>query len=152
MQHQQQSNWCWSAVSVSTSLFYNSSSTWTQCSLANQQLGQSTCCQNGNTAACNKAWYLDKALSETGNLDGWQSGTVPQAILEGDLVKTCLVGVRVAWSGGGAHFIIVDGAATSNSTVHVEDPIYGSSDISYNTLVSSYQGTGSWTHTYFTKP
>ena len=152
MQPQQQTNWCWSAVATSTSHFYNAGSTWTQCTLANQQLGQTTCCQNGASTACNVAWYLDRALGATGNLDGWQGGTVSQAILEGDLVKTCPVGVRIAWSGGGAHFIIVDGATTSNSTVHVEDPIYGTSDIAYNTLVTKYQGTGSWTHTYFTKP
>jgi hypothetical protein len=152
MQPQQQTQWCWSAVATSTSHFYNGASTWTQCTLANQQLGQTTCCVSGNSAACNKPWTLDTALGATGNLDGWQGGSVSQAVLEGDLVKTCPVGIRIAWSGGGAHFIIVDGATTSNSTVHVEDPIYGTSDIAYNTMATKYQGTGSWTHTYFTRP
>ncbi len=151
MQAQTQTNWCWSAVSVSTSKFYNSASQWTQCSLANQQLGQSTCCQNGGTTACNQTWYLDRALTETDNLDAWQNGTVTQQILEGEIVRRFPVGVRIGWSGGGGHFVIVDGATTSNSTVHVEDPIYGTSDIAYSTLASSYQGSGSWTHTYFTK-
>jgi hypothetical protein len=151
MQPQTQTNWCWSAVSVSTSKFYNFSSQWTQCALANQQLGQSTCCQSGGTTACNQTWYLDKALTETGNLDNWQSGTVSEQILEGELIRTFPVGIRIGWSGGGGHFVIVDGATTSNSTVHVEDPIYGTSDIAYSTLTSSYQGSGSWTHTYFTR-
>jgi Papain-like cysteine protease AvrRpt2 len=151
MQPQTQTNWCWSAVSVSTSKFYNSASQWTQCSLANQQLGQSTCCQSGGTTACNQAWYLDQALTETDNLDAWQSGTVTQQILEGEIVRRFPVGVRIGWSGGGGHFVIVDGATTSNSTIHVEDPIYGTSDIAYSTLASSYQGSGSWTHTYFTR-
>jgi Papain-like cysteine protease AvrRpt2 len=151
MQSQTQTQWCWSAVATSTSKFYNAASQWTQCSLANNQLGQSTCCQNGSTSACNQPWYLDRALTATGNLNGWQNGTVNEQILEGEIIRHFPVGIRIAWSGGGAHFIIVDGATTANSTVHVEDPIYGTSDIAYSTLSSSYQGTGSWTHTYFTQ-
>ena len=104
-----------------------------------------------STTGCNQTWYLDRALSETGNLDAWQNGTVPQQILEGEIVRRLPVGIRIGWSGGGGHFVIVDGATTSNSTVHVEDPIYGTSDIAYSTLASSYQGSGSWTHTYFTR-
>jgi hypothetical protein len=152
MQSQLETNWCWSAVATSTSRFYNSSSGWTQCGLANQQLGQSTCCQNGSSSACNVPWYLDQALGQTGNLESWESGHADLTTVEGDLVRTCPVGVRIGWSGGGGHFVVIDGAETSNTTVHVEDPIYGSSDIAYNTLASNYQGSGSWTHTYFTKP
>ena len=151
MQSQTQTNWCWSAVSVSTSRFYNSASQWTQCSLANQQLGQTSCCNDGSTSGCNQTWYLDQALAETGNLDAWQSGTVSQQILEGEIVRRLPIGVRIGWSGGGGHFVIVDGATAANTTVHVEDPIYGTSDIAYSTLASSYQGSGSWTHTYFTR-
>ncbi len=62
MQYQQQSNWCWAAVSVSVALFYSSSSKWTQCTLVNDALGQKTCCATGGSAACNQPWYLDRAL------------------------------------------------------------------------------------------
>ena len=36
--------------------------------------------------------------------------------------------------------------------IDVRDPIYGSSDIALATFSGSYQGTGSWTHTYYTEP
>ena len=35
--------------------------------------------------------------------------------------------------------------------IDVRDPIFGSSDIARSTFASSYQGTGSWTHTYYTE-
>ena len=34
----------------------------------------------------------------------------------------------------------------------VDDPIYGHSVLSYNTLANDYQGSGSWTNSYYTKP
>ena len=152
MQPQTQSNWCWAAVSTSISHYFNGSSTWTQCGIANQQLGQTTCCVTPGSAACNQPGYLDRALSTMNILDAWQNGSVPVRTLDGDVVRSLPVGVRIAWSGGGAHFIAVTGAVTSSGLVHVQDPIYGTSDITYNTMSTVYQGTGSWTHTYFTHP
>ena len=38
MHHQQQTNWCWAAVSTSVALFFNPSSGWTQCAVANGEL------------------------------------------------------------------------------------------------------------------
>ena len=40
MQQQEQTNWCWAAASTSVSHFYDSSSAWTQCKVANTQLGR----------------------------------------------------------------------------------------------------------------
>ena len=44
MQVQTQSNWCWAATATSVSLFYTSSSTWTQCTVANGELNLTDCC------------------------------------------------------------------------------------------------------------
>lgn len=68
MSEQQQTNWCWSAVATSTSLYYNPSSTWTQSSLVNAELSQTNCCQSGDSSACNQPWSLNSALKRTGNL------------------------------------------------------------------------------------
>ena len=62
------------------------------------------------------------------------------------------LGVRVAWSGGGAHFLAIIGYLEDvQNYVSVDDPIYGKSDVSYDTLRTSYQGSGTWTHSYYTK-
>ena len=152
MQAQTQTNWCWAAVSTSFSHFYNGASTWTQCGAANQQLGQTTCCTTPGSTACNQAGYLDKAMTTMGILDAFQGGTVPVTTLNGEVLRSLPVGIRIAWSGGGAHSIAVTGSVSTTGLVHVQDPIYGTSDIAYNTLATAYQGTGSWTHTYFSKP
>src|SRR4051794_1237702 len=62
MQHQVQDQWCWAATAASVSLFYNRTSTWTQCLVAAQIMG-TTCCVA--LAPCNKPWYLNDALSVT---------------------------------------------------------------------------------------
>jgi hypothetical protein len=62
------------------------------------------------------------------------------------------LGIRVAWSGGGAHFLSVIGYLEgATNYVAVDDPIYGKSDLTYATLETSYQGSGTWTHSYYTQ-
>ena len=61
------------------------------------------------------------------------------------------VGVRIEWSGGGGHAVVVDGYLAVDQFVGVEDPWSGASDVRLSTLHSSYLGTGSVTHTYLTR-
>jgi papain like cysteine protease AvrRpt2 len=154
MQPQLQSQWCWAACSTSVSLFFDTAGTWTQCSVVNAELGQSTCCQDGSTAQCNQPWYLDRALTRTGNLASWSAGTATVAQLRSQVADGRPVGARIGWSGGGGHFVMIAGyrACDPEGYIDVRDPIYGSSDISLATFTSSYQGAGSWTHTYYTEP
>jgi hypothetical protein len=151
MQHQSQANWCWSAVATSVSIFYDPSSQWTQCLLANAQLGQSTCCNDGSTPQCNQAWYLDRALAGTGNFDHFASGAGSLQALEGEVNGGRVLGVRIGWAGGGGHFIILDGYDDPTQFVWVDDPWYGPSYISIGTLGGGYQGSGTWTDSYYTK-
>jgi hypothetical protein len=150
MQPQVQSNWCWSAVATSTSHYYNAASTWTQCTLANQQLGQMSCCQNGASAACNVPWYLDRALGATGNLDHWHGSNESFEVTAQQIEEGRPLGVRIGWKGGGGHFVVVSGY-DDGQMVTVRDPIYGTSYMKYTTLATNYQGSGSWTDSLFTK-
>lgn len=153
MQHQQQTEWCWSAVSTSVALYYSPAGSNTQCDLVNAQLGQTTCCAAGSSAACNQPWYLDRALTGVGHLASVFAGVLSFANCDAQLCGSARpVGVRIGWSGGGGHFVVigaVDTPATQLLTVY--DPWYGTSQIPYATLQSSYQGTGQWTHTYLTQ-
>jgi len=145
---QEQSNWCWSGCSVATSHFYKPDSGFTQCSLASSQLSLS-CCNSPLPSGCNVTWYLDKALTGVGDFDQFIAGVTADSTILSEIQAGRVLGVRIAWSGGGAHFVMVVGAGPNNM-VHVRDPIYGDSYITYETLSSSYQGSGSWTHSYFT--
>ena len=79
MQTQLQDNWCWAATATSVSDFYDCTSGWTQCILANGILplpGGEDSNSNGTVSACDVPWYLDKALNATSNLLDVRSGVV----------------------------------------------------------------------------
>ena len=152
MELQTQSNWCWAATSKSVSRFYSIFSPWTQCKVASKELDK-TCCDSPVPAACNVPWYLDRALTRTNNFVSYQSGPITWEQVKQELEKGLVVGARIGWSGGGGHFMVIYGVSKSMGLefLHIDDPIYGKSTLTYNQFATNYQGSGTWTHTYFTK-
>jgi hypothetical protein len=153
MQHQQQDQWCWAAVSVSVSHYYTPWSTWTQCGMVNAELGQTTCCTNGSSPACNQPNVLDAPLRRAGVLDHMTSTDAGIGDISAEIGAGRPVCWRIGWSGGGGHFAVIEGyRLLPDAWVAVDDPWYGASDLPLTTLTTGgYQGTGDWTHTYFTK-
>jgi len=160
MQHQEQGNWCWAATSCSVERFYVQASAWTQCKVANSALARADCCGAGAGGACNVPWYLDRALQLVSHMNVFSGGVITPDQIDGEMGQGRPVGVRSAWSGGGAHFLALRGRYTLwdqgqqayINWVSVSDPWYGDSDVTYSTFQNSYQGSGTWTHTYTTKP
>jgi hypothetical protein len=154
MQLQLQTNWCWAATSSSVHRFYKpAAKNWTQCRVANAELTLKSCCKNGSSTSCNVPWFLDRALTRVGHFQSMSTGAFTVAQLQVELQASHPVGCRVGWSGGGGHFVVIDGLSISGSTrVTVRDPIYGTSSMDYNTFCTAYQTTGSWTHAYNTTP
>jgi hypothetical protein len=152
MQAQTQSNWCWAATSTSVSRYYWSGSGWTQCTVANAELGLAGCCTDPVPGSCNVPWFLDRALNRTGN---FVSITGPQTFAEvrDEIDAGRPVGARIGWSGGGGHFMCIYGYSwiVGQEYFDIDDPIYGKSHLSVADFSSNYQGSGTWTHTYFTK-
>ncbi len=155
MQHQEQTQWCWSATATSVALYYNGASTWTQCTLVNAELGRSDCCTNPSSGDCNKPWTLSTALTRVGHLASVSGSSTSFANVRTELDNRRPLGVRIGWSGGGGHFNVI-GCYTWNSllrlqSVEIEDPWYGTSVWDYDTFRTAYQGSGSWTHSYKTQ-
>ncbi len=151
--HQEQDNWCWAATSDGVAHYYDASTTWTQCGIANADLGRTDCCGGGAAGACNVYGFLDQALSTVGHFDHMAGGAADFQTVDHEIDARRPMGVRVAWSGGGAHFVAIGGYRERPvQYVHVEDPFYGPSDVPYSTLQNGYQGSGTWTHSYWTKP
>ncbi len=152
MQAQTQTNWCWAATAVSVSRFYWSWSNWDQCEVANGELSLSTCCNSPVPGACNVPWFLDRALTRTNNFVSI-TGAATYAEVRAELQAGRVVGARVGWSGGGGHFMVIYGCGRSLAGEYfdIDDPIYGKSQVLVSTFLTSYQGSGSWTHTYYTK-
>jgi hypothetical protein len=163
VEHQRQTQWCWAAVSNSVSHYYDAGSTWTQCTIVNAELGQTGCCTNGSTAACNQPWYLDKALTRVGCLLSMASGTLSFSTVKSLINSTRPPCARQGWSGGGGHFMaivcyfqgllgLIAGAGSTAKRLRISDPWYGDSVLDYDVFLSGYQGSGTWTHSYRTQP
>jgi hypothetical protein len=151
IQHQQQTNWCWAAVATSIALFYDPASTWTQCAVANGELGRNDCCGTGASGPCNVYGFLASSLTRVGHLDHWTGSTTSFTDVRTEIDGGRPLCLRTAWSGGGAHFLAIIGYRNLVEMLAVDDPWYGKSDIAYATFATSYQGSGSWTHSYFTQ-
>src|ERR1700719_3351620 len=150
--HQEQDNWCWAATRAGIADFYDEDSGWTQCEIANADLSRTDCCGGGAGGPCDVYGFLDRALSTVGHFERMAAAVADFQTVDGEIDARRALGRRVAWSGGGAHFVAIGGYRELPAPyVHVEDPWYGPSDVPYATLVSGYQGTGSWTHSYWTK-
>lgn len=149
MQRQQKNNWCWTAVATSVALFRDAGSGWTQCLLANQELGQANCCSPG---ACDTDWYLNRALTRTGNLRSFSSGAEALPSVQVEIDNDLPLGVRIQWRGGGGHFVTITGYDATNNLVTVCDPLEDAPVVlDYDAFVSNYDGLGSWSHSYFTQ-
>jgi hypothetical protein len=155
MQTQYLSQWCWAATATSVSHFYWRWSTWTQCRVVNAELGRSDCCQRGlhRLRSCNRPWKFDKALTRTNNFLNWMSGQASFQQVADEIDRGRPVGARIGWNNGGGHFAMIYGYSRIAGTEYfdVDDSIYGKSHLSVTVFSSNYQGTGTWTDTYFTK-
>jgi len=152
-QHQQQTEWCWLATTVSITLYYNPSATWTQCTLANTMLNQTTCCTNGTSSACNQPGYPDQALTTTGHLASTAMGKPSFQTIINQIEAAHPVSINIQWDGGGGHNPATDGYDDSdiaNPTIDIQDPWYGPSTQDFNSFPSTYNGGATWYESYFT--
>ena len=118
-----------------------------------KELDDDSCCANGSSKKCNVPWRLDKALRRVKALKRKNDGMPGD--LEGvrrEIDAGRPVCIRIGWSGGGGHFIAIEGYRDDDESVAVEDPWHGTSDVPLaHFRAGRYQGTGRWTHTYYTK-
>lgn len=158
---QLQSNWCWAAVSGSIAKFYDQTSGWTQCQIANTGLERTDCCGSGasNRTRCNTPWFLDRALGLTANFVQLLAAPDPLAqpmsfdAIRSEIDNGRAIGTRVGWNGGGGHFQAITGwtvGTGGEEYITVSDPIYLDMQILLPDFAGKYQGGGNWTHAYLT--
>jgi hypothetical protein len=156
IQPQQQTNWCWAAVSTSVSIFFSAASGWTQCLVANSALPRPDCCAGGasDMDRCNKPWFLDTALTVTDNLDRVEPRRLSFAEIQAEIGTNEPVGSRVAWFRGNAHFMAIVGwlvAESGEQYLDIADPIFLDSQIPFSAFAGGYKLGGVWSHSYFTR-
>jgi hypothetical protein len=85
----------------------------------------------------------------------WGPGAIGLGMIAKEIASGRPVGVRIQWAGGGGHFVVVAGYQQdpSGNTIAVFDPWPGFGDTlaqDFGAFLSQYQGSGWWTHTYYT--
>jgi hypothetical protein len=155
MQRQCQTEWCWAATSVSVSHHYDPESDWTQCAMVNAEKELTGCCEDTAGDDCNRPNVLDRPLSRAEVFDHKERGPVAYDVVRREIDAGRPLAIRIGWDGGNkGHFVVIEGyRSVGEEWVAVEDPRSGVSDLPVSTLTSGgYQGSGAWTHTYFTRP
>ena len=164
MQQQKQTNWCSAALAASVADLMGNSNQWTQCKLANEQLSQSGCCDDGSGPDCNQIAFLETSLSiirhrRPGGGNPAHRAASPDEVRQ-EINSNRPIGVRVAWpeSGDQGHFILISGYDDSTAVfqVVVNDPENPDGtpgkNYSYQDLTErGYLGRGVWTDSYFTQ-
>ncbi len=163
IERQKATNWCWAAVGVSVSRFFNPRSHWRQCGLVKVALSRTddeskpkrpihACCTNPIPRPCNQGWFLEEALEFVGRRARWRNDTLSFKAITARIDAHRPVCVRIEWRGGGSHFVVISGYHINYGgirQVDVEDPWTGHRvTVDYHDLVSNYRGMGRWTATY----
>ena len=161
VEHQNMSEWCWAAVSVSVNRLFRPQSTHTQCEIAGMAMGQE-CCGGSAAAACNSPHELHRVL---GTLHLLAHDPIVEPVPFGRIQKEIDAGrpicVLIRWldsdgkQNGRGHFITVRGYRLTpgqKQFVSIGDPLYGSSEVAYaefaNPKGGYRDGNGLWFATF----
>ena len=126
--------------------------------MANLELGRNDCCGSGAPGACDVYGHLNTSLDRVQHYDRCQAkpATIQQVMAEITAHRPlCL---RVVWDTKGAHYLAISGFQQApvpgpKQYVRVQDPLYGSSDLTYSELTTRYlkDHTGKWKNTFWTR-
>jgi Papain-like cysteine protease AvrRpt2 len=153
MQHQEQDEWCWAANAVSAARYLGGKAL-SQCALVNDELGRKSCCSHGDSEECNQPYYLEDALSAAGCHFRHVAHAVSAAAIACALSLGTAIEARIGWTDGrgrfdgSGHFVAITAIEPHTSMLHVADPWYGTSSLTYEEFARAYKTVGVWTDTY----
>lgn len=167
MQHQERSEWCWAAVSVSVDHFFHPSSVENQCQIAGTELSLQCCAGNqpAQSPGCNVPFELNTALDRLHLL---AAPPVLKPMSFADIQKE-INGSRpicalIKWLDKNGqptnrgHFIAISGyrvTAAEKQFVSIADPLYGASEIDYTEFSNPHggyrDGVGLWFASFLVK-
>lgn len=165
LQYQQKTNWCWAALAVSVARSYDSTARYTQCEIANGELSRPDCCTDCEEDPCNVFGYLMSSLNRVRHFETWhvrrpqksrRLATQVRRKIEAEIRREIDQGrplcARIAWVGGGAHFVAIYGYAADAEfdAVAVADPWWGLSDIDWVDFPVRYRIGAAYTDSYHT--
>jgi papain like cysteine protease AvrRpt2 len=150
---QEETNWCWAAVTSAVDRYYHRDSFLTQCEVVARTANGADACLDPDEH--NTAGILDQALKTIG-VEHFVDQSVPFHTLQTEIDAGRPVCVAIDWVGGGSHFVVLCGyqlwtdGTNVIETVDVADPFYADSTCIFSSLTQAYQGLGKWAQTYLT--
>lgn len=169
LQMQQQTKWCWAAVTASLLSFFNAQDATKQCQVVKQFFGQpqngesaeADCCQSGLAEVCNKTFKLSQALESINLLEACESRPLTIKELRRRIGHGVPLPIRIGWRdrtgklSNSGHFVMITAVGPDDprgddfTWVRVADPKDKvASYLAYGALKDSYKGQGQWTHSY----
>jgi len=119
LQMQQQTKWCWAAVTTSLLSFFYSDASLTQCQVVRKCFGEqqngaeagadgaeagadgaeagADCCQSGNSEVCNKTFKLSQALEAMGILESYVNSALPLKEIRRQISAGVPLAIRIGW-------------------------------------------------------
>jgi hypothetical protein len=149
---QEQTNWCWAACAKMTTAYYDDTLP-RQCDFANWLFQQTTCCQSGSSAACNKpapVVQIAPVYAHWGIGSTFRSTQVAYTALQDQISVGYPVEIAWAWTGGGGHAVLLVGCTSdaSGQYVWINDPWTGQQSLMSYADLQSGQGSGVWFATW----
>lgn len=147
--------WCWAAMGESIARYYDPTSGWTQCRLANRlrRSGeQGTDCCTGGGHQCNWMRTMDEVFDAIGHLrEPPRTGPIGFDEIVREIAQGRPICARVTPQGQG-HFVAIAGVERVGGVdkILVNDPARRDSKVPYTEFLTYYEGLSRWTHTYLT--
>ncbi|MFN0086738.1 MAG: papain-like cysteine protease family protein [Blastocatellia bacterium] len=161
IQQQEQTNWCWAAVTSSLLAFFNPGKAMSQCEVVRECFRdtefetEEDCCRKKVSEACNREFKLVDALDWMDLLSTRCFYQVSLDEIRRQINLGAPIAIRIEWKKGGGHFVVITAVGPQHprgdghTWLRVADPKRESAVyITYNTLKKRYRGDGEWTHTY----
>lgn len=149
---QEQTYWCWAAVSQGIAHFYDYKRRITQSYIASKVLNRDCNAPFSNQSVCNRKQFIEDALQRVGRPAKRSDRNLIFFRLANYISKGHPMPCRIQWAKDQAgHFIVTYGYQTDypgrGSFVFVADPWDGYSDYSFRAFVRNESFT--WTNSYF---
>ncbi len=145
---QEQSEWCWAACTEMVATYLGIANV-RQCELANFLHGQTNCCQEPGSDACNQPCPYEGIGPVYGHLNvNCISDPFPEnvQVIQRELLAGRPVEVGLLWYEGGGHVALIRGI-TDQGVYAVHDPAFGSGFATYAFIYGGY-GHGRWAYSF----
>jgi len=164
---QEQAYWCWAAVTLAVSRYYakvagQEPPKLSQGEIVNADLAREDCCDGPcarDPQKCNRVNVIYNALGRAGHYAETKAKGKPDfAAPKKEIDEGRPMVLLIKWKSGAGHFSAVygydesAGESIEDALLHVADPWYGPTIVTYGSFPDTYQVGGTWGWTYWTKP